>query len=47
VLQGSTSNSRRGIFVPNSQIINSALINFTREGEFPPAFTVGIEEDRA
>lgn len=33
----------RDVFVPNSQIINSALINFTRDGLLRPAFTVGID----
>ena len=33
----------RDIFLPNAQIINSALTNFTRDGLLRPAFTVGID----
>ncbi|MGB5753907.1 MAG: mechanosensitive ion channel domain-containing protein [Thermoanaerobaculia bacterium] len=33
----------RDIFLPNSQIINNPLTNFTRDGLLRPVFTVGID----
>ena len=33
----------RDIFIPNSQIFNSPLINYTRDGLLRPSFTVGID----
>ena len=33
----------RDIFIPNSQIFNSALVNYTRDGLLRPSFTVGLD----
>ena len=33
----------RDIFIPNSQIFNSSLVNFTRDGLLRPSFTVGLD----
>ena len=33
----------RDIFIPNSKIFNSSLVNFTRDGLLRPSFTVGID----
>lgn len=33
----------RDIYIPNSQIFNKSLINYTRDGLRRPAFTVGID----
>lgn len=33
----------RDVFVPNAQIINSPLVNFTRDGLLRPAFQLGID----
>ena len=33
----------RDIFIPNAQIFNRPLVNFTRDGLLRPSFTVGID----
>lgn len=33
----------RDIFIPNSQIFNSSLVNYTRDGLLRPSFTVGLD----
>jgi small-conductance mechanosensitive channel len=33
----------RDIFIPNAQILNEPLINFTRDGFLRPTFTIGVD----
>ena len=33
----------RDIFIPNSKIFNSSVVNFTRDGLLRPSFTVGLD----
>ncbi len=33
----------RDIFIPNSRIFNSSLVNFTRDGLLRPSFTIGLD----